>query len=197
MLDIISPNTNFSAAQFTKKTEKIIKDILNDLYRSEISVKSYRLTKNDKYLTEFYLSAKSINQRIEHLQEYADEGGDTLNFAVESISSLILQEYEILEALLQVKDEYRVKVALDKAMETVDRNITNFEKTIPPPVVDTVQKKDEKEEEKTKEQKKARPAGRKRAGRDRRTSAQRILGRGAWRSLRTPPRPARCRSWRG
>ncbi|HEY9114248.1 MAG TPA: response regulator [Bacteroidales bacterium] len=105
----------------------IMKDILNDLYRSEISVKSYRLTKDNNYLMEFYLSAKTINNRIEQLQEYAVVG-DTMYFATDSMRALIEQEYEILEALLKVKDEYRVKVALDKAMETVDKNIITIEK---------------------------------------------------------------------
>jgi signal transduction histidine kinase/DNA-binding response OmpR family regulator/CHASE3 domain sensor protein len=105
----------------------IMKDILNDLYRSEISVKSYRLTKDNNYLMEFYLSAKTINKRIEQLHEF-DVANDTMYLATDSMSALIEQEYEILEALLKVKDEYRVKVALDKAMETVDKNITTIEK---------------------------------------------------------------------
>ena len=104
-----------------------MKDILNDLYRSEISVKSYRLTKDNNYLMEFYLSAKTINKRIEQLHEF-DCRNDTMYYATDTMSVLIEQEYEILEALLKVKDEYRVKVALDKAMETVDKNITTIEK---------------------------------------------------------------------
>ena len=115
----------------------IMKDILNDLYRSEISVKSYRLTKDNNYLMEFYLSAKTINKRIEQLQEFAVEG-DTMYFATDSMRTLIEQEYEVLEALLKVKDEYRVKVALDKAMETVDKNISTIEKIEAANLADTI-----------------------------------------------------------
>jgi len=115
----------------------IMKDILNDLYRSEISVKSYRLTKDDNYLMEFYLSAKTIQSRIEKLQEFTVLG-DTMYFATDSMSILIEQEYEVLEALLKVKDEYRVKVALDKAMQTVDKNITTIEKIEAATLIDTI-----------------------------------------------------------
>lgn len=104
----------------------IMKDILNDLYRSEISVKSYKLTKDDNYLMEFYLSARTINNRIEQLRAY-EVGNDTMNFVIDSMSLFIDQEYEILDALLKVKDEYRVKVALDKAIETVDKNIARIQ----------------------------------------------------------------------
>lgn len=115
----------------------IMKDILSDLYRSEISVKSYRLTKDDNYLMEFYLSAKTIQTRIEQLQEFTVLG-DTMYFATDSMSILIEQEYEVLEALLKVKDEYRVKVALDKAMQTVDKNITTIEKIEAAHLADTI-----------------------------------------------------------
>lgn len=114
----------------------IMKDILNDLYRSEISVKSYRLTKDNNYLVEFYLSAKKMNSRMELLQEYSTQG-DSMYYVADSIRILIEQEYIVLESLLKVKDEYRVKVALDKAMETVDKNISTIEKIEAASVFDT------------------------------------------------------------
>lgn len=105
----------------------IMKDILNDIYRSEISVKSFRLTKDENYLKEFYLSAKNINKRIAHLRKLAIDS-DTVLIAIDSLDNLIRKEYTVLEELLQVKDEYRVKLALDKAMKTVDSNIVELEK---------------------------------------------------------------------
>ncbi len=95
----------------------IMKDILNDIYRSEISVKSFRLTKDENYLKEFYLSAKNINKRIAHLRKLAIDS-DTVLIAIDSLDNLIQKEYTVLEELLKVKDEYREKLALDKAIKT-------------------------------------------------------------------------------
>ncbi len=96
----------------------IMKEILTNLSHAESSVKSYNLTERNSYLTEFYTAVQNTEEKLEMFRARADN--DTLNLqAVDSLQYLVEQKFVILDGLLKVRDEYRVKKAMEKVIEKI------------------------------------------------------------------------------
>ncbi len=96
-----------------------MKEILNNLSHAANTVKSYNLTENDAYLTDFYNAVSNTEDKLESLR--GKTAADTLSrMAVDSLQQLVEQKFMILDELLKVRDEYRVKEALNKVIEKIN-----------------------------------------------------------------------------
>ncbi len=98
------------------------KSLMNDLADAENSVKSFSLTKDTLYLDQFYLSAKNTNIRLARLHGLV-EGENLVNFQLDSLDTLIIQKFKILNRLLLSQDQFRVQAALDKVVIKLDKTI--------------------------------------------------------------------------
>lgn len=98
------------------------KSLMNDVFEAENSVKSYSLTKDTTYLSQFYNAAEKSDLKLEKLRYYKPKHKN-LTIDIDSLESLIMQKFEILNNLLILQDKYRVEEALNKVVKKIDNNI--------------------------------------------------------------------------
>ncbi len=103
------------------------KSLMNELSDAENSVKSYSLTKDTLYLDLFYFAAKNTNKRLADLHRLVEEK-NLANFQLDSLDTLIVQKFKILNQLLLSQDQFRVQAALDKVVIKLDKAINKVEK---------------------------------------------------------------------
>lgn len=92
-----SPNTKID----------LLKQVVVELTDAESSIKSYRLTKDDSYLTPFYESVLTIDERIEQLHSQSS-GKEYLENLADSVETLIQMKYGIFNEILALDDNSKV-----------------------------------------------------------------------------------------
>lgn len=95
-----------------------LKEILLNLSNAESSVRAYTLTRNSDYLTPFYESATTIDEKIANLNAIITS--DSLEMSwLDSLNYLITQKYWVMTDLIELKkDDSREKV-LNKVLENI------------------------------------------------------------------------------
>lgn len=91
----------------------LLKQILSDLSDAESSVKSYNLTQNNEYLTPFYSSLSSVDERMEELKQLSKKNG-AQKIIAERIHKLVEKKYELLNELLVLHYDDRITDELKK-----------------------------------------------------------------------------------
>lgn len=91
----------------------LLKQISADLYDAESSVKSYNLTHNNDYLSPFYNSVASVDDRMNELSRLSKN--DTVQRAIsDSINMLIEKKYELLNEMLALRHDEKITNELKK-----------------------------------------------------------------------------------
>ncbi|MFT7592489.1 MAG: signal transduction histidine kinase/CheY-like chemotaxis protein [bacterium] len=110
----------------TISDEKLIKtkNLLSEISLAENSVKTYGLTKDTEYLDQYY---ESIGFADGIMNELIEENRQTVNSSVldlELMDSLISRKFDILNSYLELQNDYRVGIALDKVIARIETKST-------------------------------------------------------------------------
>ncbi|MBA3704590.1 MAG: response regulator [Bacteroidetes bacterium] len=95
-----------------------LKHIQAELSDAESSIKSYVLTRNNDYLTPFYNSLSSIDERIEFLRRLCRDDANE-RILIDSVNTLVVKKYEILNELLTLNDDALVTSELKKISQKI------------------------------------------------------------------------------
>ncbi len=107
----IVTDVKVATAPNTKIT--LLKQVIVELTDAESSIKSYRLTKDDSYLTPFYESVLTIDERIEQLHSQSS-GKEYLENLADSVETLVQMKYEIFNEILILDDNSKVTDELQR-----------------------------------------------------------------------------------
>lgn len=91
------------------------KAVMNGLSDAENSVKSYNLTKDSLYLDQFNSAVGRTERSIKRLRELTAEEAASIS-QLDSIDSLVVKKFDLLNEWLRLGDPYRANVALNKAV---------------------------------------------------------------------------------
>lgn len=103
------------------------KSLMNDIFEAENSVKSFSLTKDTTYLDRFYIAAEKSDSKLESLKEFKPKNKE-IHIDIDSLNTLIIKKFNILNDLLLVQDKYRVEEALNKVVIKIEKNIVENNK---------------------------------------------------------------------
>lgn len=96
------------------------KDLLNDLTDAENSVKTYTLTRDTVYLSEYDSIVANVDTKVVLL--YTGSKNTVENRKnMDSLQSLTALKFQILNEILALQNEFRVKEALDKVSDKIDK----------------------------------------------------------------------------
>lgn len=98
----------------------IMKEILNNLADAENSAKSFSLTQNEEYLTEFYLTINRTDEFFAELDSIT-EGYDKEHGSIEFLDSLVSEKFDVLNELLYLQDNSRTQEALKQVSEQLEQ----------------------------------------------------------------------------
>lgn len=98
-----SPNTKID----------LLKQVVGELTDAESSIKSYQLTKDENYLTPFYQSLVTIDDRMEQLHTQSS-GKQYLEHLADSVEELVKLKYEIFNQILQLENNEKVTQELQR-----------------------------------------------------------------------------------
>lgn len=91
----------------------ILRGIQSDLADAESSVRTYTLTKNEKYLDPYYISVGSISEKLNKLKMAYEEGSPEV-IIVDSIETLIARKYDVMDQLIHVDNRKDVNKVIDR-----------------------------------------------------------------------------------
>ncbi len=115
-----------------------LKQIHSELSDAESSVKSYMLTRDNNYLTPFYNSLSSIDEKMDILQRLCKEDA-TQQILVDSVHQLVGEKYEILNSLLSLNNDERIPAELKKISEKIEEAEKN-QKNAPQQYITVIEK---------------------------------------------------------
>lgn len=113
------------AKEATKPNTKIdlLKQVVTDLTDAESSMKSYRITGDESYLSPFFESISLIDTRIDALQQQSS-GEAYLENLADSVGQLVQIKYAILNQFLKLEENPRVNEELKKLSEQLNTTET-------------------------------------------------------------------------
>lgn len=92
----------------------------NDLTVLESHAKTFSLTSDTVYLTQFYATAENVEERLSELEKMNRKANR--NIDIERLDTLISQKVSVLNELLFTQDQFRVQEALSKVVVKIDEN---------------------------------------------------------------------------
>ncbi len=98
------------------------KNLLSEIALAENSVKTFGLTKKTEYLNQYYESINSASDIINNLMENSFGSDQSSTLDLELLDSLITQKFRILNSYLELQNDSRVEIALDKVIKSIDAN---------------------------------------------------------------------------
>lgn len=98
----------------------LLKQILSDLSDAESSVKSYNLTQNSDYLSPFYSSLSSVDQRMEELKQLS-KNSTAQQYIADRIQDLIEKKYAILDEMLALHYDEHITDELKKISANLEK----------------------------------------------------------------------------
>ncbi len=103
------------AKEATQPNTKIdlLKQVVGDLTDAESSMKSYRLTNDESYLTPFYESISQVDGRMALLKQQSSEDEYLVKLA-DSVAQLVEIKYSLLNRLLLLENNEKVADELQK-----------------------------------------------------------------------------------
>ena len=103
----------------------ITRNIINHLRNAENGVKSFSLTQNEAYLSNFYQSVKQTEEDLRELHNNL-QAGDSVEIYFDSLQQLVETKFILLDHLLEIQDEYRVQQAVIKITESLQEDSLRF-----------------------------------------------------------------------
>ncbi|MEO9534396.1 MAG: response regulator [Crocinitomicaceae bacterium] len=100
------------------------KALINNINDAEISVKSYRITEDTLYLTDFYESVQLADEKLNELHELSKNESDR-HLRLDELDTLISQKVRGLNELLLLQDGFRTQQALDKVVDKIEKSSQN------------------------------------------------------------------------
>lgn len=97
------------------------KNLLSTIQLAENNVKTYGLTKKQEYLEAYYASIDHADSLIEALHQLDGYSDHQLPLDLNLMDSLIAEKFEILNAYLEIQNDYRVDKALDKVLVQIEK----------------------------------------------------------------------------
>lgn len=114
----------------------LLKEVFSKISDAENNVRSYALTKDDYYLSLFYSSVKSIDDKIDKLTIIA--GTDVFELQrIDSLSGLIEQKYDNFNRYLNLYDEKKITSPLSNVSANLKQN-RSVSKKVKAAVVDSL-----------------------------------------------------------
>ena len=99
------------------------KALINNINDAEISVKSYRITEDTLYLTEFYESVQLADEKLTELHDMSNvKLASERQFRLDVLDTLISQKVRGLNELLLLQDGFRTQKALDKVVDEIEKS---------------------------------------------------------------------------
>ncbi len=99
------------------------KALINHINDAEISVKSYRITEDTLYLTEFYESVQMADEKLTELHNISNEHlKSERQFRLNELDTLISEKVRGLNELLLLQDGFRTQKALDKVVDEIEKS---------------------------------------------------------------------------
>ena len=97
-----------------------IKDLQAHIGVASNSAKTYGLTKNSEYLTEYYTEIKLVDELLNHLYEMDQQADLDSQMPLLQLDSLVVSKFEILQEYVSAHDDYRVDNVLDQVIEKIE-----------------------------------------------------------------------------
>jgi signal transduction histidine kinase/CheY-like chemotaxis protein len=117
----------------TKPNHKIslLNQVIADLTDAESSIKSYRMTKDDSYLSPFYEAISSVDDRMSKL--YRQSAGEAYQEDLaDSVERLVQLKYAILNQFLILEENPRINKELEIIAEKLNKAAENLSQTQEP-----------------------------------------------------------------
>lgn len=97
------------------------KNLLREISQAENSVKTYSLTKNSTYLDQYYTSIHVADDMMNGLMDSDSGMTEVSQLDLNLLDSLITKKFEILNSYLDLQNDYRVGIALDKVIQSIEK----------------------------------------------------------------------------
>lgn len=104
------------------------KNLLSRISLAENSVKTYGLTKDSLYLDIYYNAVKSSDRIMNTLYQLETDSKKINKLNLQLLDSLIEKKFSILQDYLNLQDDYRVDIALNKVVNNIESKILEGEK---------------------------------------------------------------------
>lgn len=113
--------TTVSDEGTTPRRQLLVREILNTLSDAENSVKTFSITHDTDYLSPFYLSAALIDEKMDTLYSLP---ADTVlqRILADSMNTLVEKKFGILNEILALQNDDRVKDALTRISVKLDKS---------------------------------------------------------------------------
>lgn len=99
------------------------KNLSTRITLAENSVKTYGLTKDSIYLDLFYLSIQKTDELMDILYQLESSTSKKTKLDLPFLDSMIGIKFKILQDYLNLQDDYRVDIALDKVVHNIEHQI--------------------------------------------------------------------------
>ncbi len=110
-----------------------LNEVMTEISIAEGSARAYSLTKERRYLQNYWEQFSTINARIQRLQQ--DMQGNPYQLArIDSVSALLKEKQNNLRSFLELKDKEAEKTPLKKALEIIDQKAQDVPSDPQPPV---------------------------------------------------------------
>lgn len=95
--------------------------VLTNLSEAESAVKSYSITREDAYFTQFYETTVRTDKQIESLYGFLEADTASAPY-LDSLHALVDEKFQVLNDLLILKNQYGAQQALEKFLAKVEQN---------------------------------------------------------------------------
>lgn len=96
------------------------KNLLREISSAENSVKTYGLTKNSDYLDQYYNAINASDKIMDALIQSSGNSAYNTSLDLDLMDSLITKKFIILNSYLDLQNDYRVGIALDKVIANIE-----------------------------------------------------------------------------
>jgi signal transduction histidine kinase/DNA-binding response OmpR family regulator/CHASE3 domain sensor protein len=93
--------------------------LINSLNDAELSVKSFSLTRDTAYLSQFYEAAQNTDQKLSELRDLGNSSG-IMARDLDTLEQLVNEKIAVLNELLFLQDQYRVQAALNEVVDRIN-----------------------------------------------------------------------------
>lgn len=105
-----------------------LEQLLNNLSNAEGGVKSYNLTRDTSYLPQYYQSVSTVDSILRNLHEGVDD--TQIKAHTDSLSYLVSEKYQILEAILLLQNNERVTDELKRITKRIKQTLDQKNKEL-------------------------------------------------------------------
>jgi signal transduction histidine kinase/CheY-like chemotaxis protein/CHASE3 domain sensor protein/HPt (histidine-containing phosphotransfer) domain-containing protein len=93
--------------------------LINSLNDAELSVKSFSLTRDTAYLSQFYEAAQNTDQKLSELRDLGNSSG-IMAHDLDTLEYLVNEKIAVLNELLFLQDQYRVQAVLNQVVDKIN-----------------------------------------------------------------------------